>query len=460
MMNKKRSRSIGQTKYLMFIPLAAILMLLSNIEAVARVTRSFASHITDNMEETVVVKAKVVDDNKLPIVGAKVIIAGTTTGTVTDLDGVFSLNTPEDATLEISFIDMAKKSVKVKDFTKDMVIQLTLSKAKAKANEIVVSPADNSSQVFTVVEQMPVFPGGEESLLKYISRNIKYPVIAQENGIQGRVICSFIIEADGTVSTPKIEKGVDPSLDKEAIRIISSMPSWNPGKQRGKEVRVKSTMPIGFNLQGGDEKTKPEGDVKITVTAFAPAKKESALDDTKTESQTFTVVEVMPKFPGGENALLEFINKSIKYPVIAQENGIQGRVICSFVINKDGSIKDVEVMRGVDPSLDQEAVRVLSSMPAWEPGKQKGNPVRVKYTVPITFHLGGGTAIPSDIKFLKDKGGVYVVDNEVVSFTELCTKYTVSTIQNIEVVRSEEMIKKYGEKAKDGVLLITTKKKE
>lgn len=91
--------------------------------------------------------------------------------------------------------------------------------------------------------------------------------------------------------------------------------------------------------------------------------------------------------PGGDAELLKFIAKSIKYPVIAQENGIQGRVICAFVVNRDGSVVDAEVLRGVDPSLDKEALRVIGTMPKWTPGKQRGKPVRVKYTVPITFRL-------------------------------------------------------------------------
>ncbi|MCD8263060.1 MAG: energy transducer TonB [Tannerellaceae bacterium] len=113
----------------------------------------------------------------------------------------------------------------------------------------------------------------------------------------------------------------------------------------------------------------------------------SVVEEEESAQQIFTVVEEMPQFPGGDAALLQFIAKSIKYPVIAQENGIQGRVVCSFVVNKDGTIVDAEVVRGVDPSLDKEALRVINTMPKWTPGKQRGKPVRVKYTVPITFRL-------------------------------------------------------------------------
>lgn len=110
-------------------------------------------------------------------------------------------------------------------------------------------------------------------------------------------------------------------------------------------------------------------------------------EEEESSQQIFTVVETMPEFPGGQGVLLQYLAKSIKYPVIAQENGIQGRVSCSFVVNKDGSIVDAEVIRGVDPSLDKEALRVINSMPKWSPGKQRGKPVRVKYTVPVTFRL-------------------------------------------------------------------------
>lgn len=105
------------------------------------------------------------------------------------------------------------------------------------------------------------------------------------------------------------------------------------------------------------------------------------------ENVIFQVVEVMPEFPGGMAECLKFLGKNIKYPTIAQENGVQGRVIVQFVVNKDGSIVDPVVVRSVDPYLDKEALRVIKSMPKWKPGQQRGKAVRVKYTVPVTFKL-------------------------------------------------------------------------
>lgn len=112
-----------------------------------------------------------------------------------------------------------------------------------------VKPREEKDKVFEVVEQMPSFPGGSGALMQYLSKNIKYPPVAEENGIQGRVVCSFVVERDGSVSDVRILKGVDPSLDKEAIRVVSAMPKWIPGRQNGQMVRVKYNLPVTFRLQ-------------------------------------------------------------------------------------------------------------------------------------------------------------------------------------------------------------------
>jgi len=132
------------------------------------------------------------------------------------------------------------------------------------------------------------------------------------------------------------------------------------------------------NINTEDDKNK-EVAISAPVTS-APIQEEE-------DQVVFQVVEKMPTFPGGDAALFKFLGDNVKYPVIAQENGVQGRVICQFVVNKDGSIVDVEVVRSVDPSLDKEAIRVIKSMPKWSPGQQRGKPVRVKYTLPVNFKL-------------------------------------------------------------------------
>ena len=122
-----------------------------------------------------------------------------------------------------------------------------------------------------------------------------------------------------------------------------------------------------------------------TQTYVAPVVQEE--EEEESAQQIFTVVEKQPEYPGGTAELFKYLSKAIKYPVIAQENGIQGRVVCSFVVNRDGSIVDIQVMRGVDPSLDKEAVRVISEMPKWKPGEQRGKPVRVRFILPVQFRL-------------------------------------------------------------------------
>ena len=114
---------------------------------------------------------------------------------------------------------------------------------------VMAAEEGDEGEVFQVVEQMPEFPGGMDKLMEYLSKNIKYPSIAQENNIQGRVIMEFVVNKDGSIVEPKVMRSVDTSLDNEAMRVIKSMPKWNPGKQRGKAVRVRYTVPVFFRLQ-------------------------------------------------------------------------------------------------------------------------------------------------------------------------------------------------------------------
>ena len=403
MMNKKRSHGIGRTKYLIFIPLAAFLMLLSNIEAVARITGEIAAEAVAGVKEAteisvlseddVKVSGQVIDDFNGPVIGANVIVKGTNVGTITDTEGYFVLETTKNAVLRFSFPGMKAKEVAVKDVQGKLKVQL-YSDGSAQGSQSAPPPppmspqisTDPSDLVFTVVEVMPEFPGGQGALLQFLAKSIKYPVIAQQNGIQGRVTCSFVVGKDGVIRNIEVIRGVDPSLDLEATRVISMMPKWKPGMQKGKEVSVKYTVPVTFRLQGKeDNKPTPlpagEGDNEITVVGYGEQK------STDTSGQVFAIVEKMPQFPGGEKAINEFISKTLQYPVIAQENGIQGKVVCSFIINQDGSVTDAEVVSGVDPSLDREALRIVSAMPKWTPGTQRGKAVRVKYTMPVTFTL-------------------------------------------------------------------------
>lgn len=144
----------------------------------------------------------------------------------------------------------------------------------------------------------------------------------------------------------------------------------------------KSDKAVGaFTVEGNDEVGGAVLKAKEDIAAPEPPK--HVVEETK----IFTVVEQMPMFPGGYAALMGYLRDNIKYPTVAAENGVQGRVVVGFVVERDGSITDVNILRGVDPSLDREAMRVVKSMPRWTPGKQNGSAVRVKYQVPVSFRL-------------------------------------------------------------------------
>jgi TonB family protein len=159
----------------------------------------------------------------------------------------------------------------------------------------------------------------------------------------------------------KVVRGVDPLLDKEAVRVISSSPKWEPAKQRGQIVKEQFVIPITF---ANDQQKTAQTNEK------APGK-----------------VDVMPVFPGGEMAFGEFISKEVKYPDVAKKAGIQGKVYVEFVVNKEGNITNSRVIRSASPSLNEEALRVINSMPKWIPGKTKGKNVDVQLTIPIAFAL-------------------------------------------------------------------------
>ena len=183
----------------------------------------------------------------------------------------------------------------------------------------------------------------------------------------------------------------------------------------------------------------------------------------------FDVVEVMPQFPGGAPKLFEYLSQNIRYPKEAMESETQGRVIVSFVVCKDGSICDAKVVKSVSPALDAEGLRVISSMPNWTPGTQKGQPVNVKYTVPISFRLDGNKVekkeepkvINHSIIRLNGQDGkalMVILDGKEVS-SEVLKSISPDNIESISVLKDNAATKAYGEKAKDGVLIITTKKK-
>lgn len=180
----------------------------------------------------------------------------------------------------------------------------------------------------------------------------------------------------GELNTEAVEDEVIPITRQEEVKPPPPPPP-------PKVVQQLNIVDDDVELDEEFEFESTEADDETLINAV-PVIEEDTGDD---ESEVFVIVEDMPEFPGGELALRKYIADHIKYPVIAAENGIQGKVYVTFVVDKDGSVSNAHIVRGVDPSIDQEALRVVNSLPKWKPGKQRGKPVRVSYTVPINFQL-------------------------------------------------------------------------
>ena len=232
-----------------------------------------------------------------------------------------------------------------------------------------------SKDVFVVVEDMPLFPGGDSTLMKFIADNIQYPKNAKEKNIQGRVILRFCVTYEGNISKVGVLKGVDTELNAEAIRVIKILPKWQPGMQGEKPVNVWYAVPISFKLSGPDQPKTPQTQ---TVLPPPPPPPVPSMPGGYDEP---------PVFNGGEAALFKFVQSAMIYPKEAKEKGITGTVVINFCVTETGAIDNVNIRESVDPFLDAEALRIVKLIPNWQPGKLKGAPLKVFYNLPIIFKL-------------------------------------------------------------------------
>jgi TonB family protein len=229
---------------------------------------------------------------------------------------------------------------------------------------------DTAKRIFTAVEAEPAFPGGIDEFYRYLQANVKYPPDAKKARLQGKVFISFVVERDGSLTNCAILKGVSPDIDAEALRVVNNSPKWKPGIQNGRPVRVQYSIPLNFKLPSEAERHRID-----------------SLNNLPIDQKIFTAVEHEPGFPGGINAFYNFLQHNLHYPEKAKRKNIQGKVFISFVVEKDGSLTNLKISKGVSEDLDAEALRVIQASPNWNPGTQNGRPVRVAYTLPLSFSL-------------------------------------------------------------------------
>ncbi len=343
MMNTRKTKKMGLLKYALIIPIAIVMLLLSNMQEMIAATKTFV--------------ANVVTQEDSPAIGSNVAMIS--------LDTELNLNSK--------------------------IEHQSGEKAKLTEPEIVKNEDVKGSEID---EEPPAFPGGVSELYKWLSKNIIYPKEAQDKGIQGHVYVQFVVTENGKITQPKILRGVDPILDAEAIRVVNAMPNWIPGKKDGQVVSTSYTLPIQFKLTNNEPET-------------ATTKKETDTDFAKSSDNDILVsVDTPPTFPGGIEALYRWLSENMKYPDISNEIGVSGQIFVQFIVDKNGKVTDPKILRSTfkenkeknkettsqdiekgKKALEDEAIRVVSALPDFKPGKHEGKVVKVKYNLPIQFAL-------------------------------------------------------------------------
>lgn len=218
----------------------------------------------------------------------------------------------------------------------------------------------NSDSVYSFVDQAPEFPGGVSGLGNYLNLNLFYPEQALNDSIEGKIYVGFIVEKDGSISNVKLLRGIGGGCDEEALRVITEMPEWNPGRLNGIPVRVSKTLPVTFSL--------------ATVLP--------------SQTKIYLEADTLPSFIGGTKALYDYLGESISnYERILDSTLVDATVNVYFVVETDGSISNITVKDSVGFGLDENAIRIVKNMPKWIPGKIANTNVRVLLLLPVDFNV-------------------------------------------------------------------------
>jgi len=380
-----------------------------------------------------------------------------------------------------------------------------------QSNQVTQNTEDS---VYSVVEKMPEFPGGEKALINFLSQTIQYPKKAQKKKEQGKVTVQFIISKTGKVENAKVLKGVSPSLDNEALRVISLLPDWIPGEQNGVKVPVYRIIPIVFQNSSSDDESTWEANEKsvividgvkmpsnfninilssdkiasVSVLKPFPKKERSKLmdqygkqaadgvilitskkseiqftypDSTVNESKDSLCKEaaIVPQYPGGEVSLMKYIADSIQYPFVAQRLKTQGKVFVQFMVDITGKVSNARIIKPIDYYLDREALRVTNSLPDWIPGSQCDKKLNLLITLPVSFKLD----IPATEKgWEKNDKTIVLLDGERMPSSFDLSWLNYANLSSYKVLQpgskeiNKKLVSEYGKDAVNGVILIGT----
>ncbi|WP_162303499.1 energy transducer TonB [Hymenobacter sediminis] len=229
-----------------------------------------------------------------------------------------------------------------------------------------------ASDIYDAVEKPAVPVGGLEAYAQYLADKQQYPTAALQAGVQGTVTVSFVVEKTGSISNVAVAQPINPALDAEAIRLIKGGPRWTPAQHRGGVVRQRVSVPITFQIPA-------DAGGATASDAASPA---------GSGSTTQVVAPDSPARPvGGTDAFFEWIQQNQKYPALARQRKVQGKVMMEFIVEKDGSLTGIKPVKRMGSGLDEEAIRLLKAAPKWQPATYKGQPLKQKMVLPVVFTL-------------------------------------------------------------------------
>lgn len=241
----------------------------------------------------------------------------------------------------------------------------TASAEEAPAGQQPTPAASEDDTPFLVADEMPLFQGKDLNTFRtWVQSQIRYPAEALKRGIEGRVVLSFIVERDGSVSTIQLLQSPDRILSEEARRVVSSSPKWTPGRQNGHLVRVRYMLPVDFSIP----------------------KKETAAQSTAAQKPGLASMQFEI---GNLNAFRSWAMQRLRYPAKAREQQTEGSVVATFTVGRDGRVDDIRIAGKPDPQLAEEVRRVVKASPAWSPATRNGEATTVTVTLPVSFRIQG-----------------------------------------------------------------------